>query len=140
MEYEVIKDFTKYDYIIAHQKHYGWDSFLKVSSTTKGDINEWGSAVFYEHSIFTENPGPNFSKEFYDNGVKFGFLREVSDAPDKFYLDVKDSTIRVQGGKYRNDIIIDASILNDDKCFEVCLDHFNYKEENNRLNFFLKKK
>jgi hypothetical protein len=138
MEYEVIKDFTKYDYIVAHQKYYGWDSFKKVNSTTKADIEEWGSVVFCKHYILTKNPDLNFSKDFYDNGVKFGFLKKISDSPDEFYH-VEGRTVRVLNGKYRDDIIIDTSTLNKHKEFYVYLDHFDFKNEGRRLIFTLKK-
>lgn len=73
-KYNVVKEFTKYDYIVAHQKKYGWTSFKDSCSEFQEDMREWTQ----EYCIVQPGDMPSgYSDDFYKHGAMFGFLEKV---------------------------------------------------------------
>jgi hypothetical protein len=81
-EYKVIKSFTKYDYIIQHQKKYGWTSFKDSCAEFQKDMEGWvNDKCIIDPKI--NNTPTMCSDNFYKHGVMFGFLEKVE--PEVFY-------------------------------------------------------
>jgi hypothetical protein len=76
-KYEAIKDFTKYDYIIAHQKKYTWTKFKDSSVEFQEDMDYWcnDSCLI----LNTKELPKGFSDNFYKHAVMFGFIKEVKE-------------------------------------------------------------
>jgi hypothetical protein len=77
-KYRVLKGFTKYDYIVAHQKMYGWGSFENSCEEFQEDIEKWNNGKGYEKHIKC-SPGGVFSKNFWIHAVKFGFMEKIEE-------------------------------------------------------------
>lgn len=77
-KYEVIKDFTKYDYVVAHSKMYKWDTFNESCSEFQKDMDRWINEVCVI-TVSCDNVPQGYSKNFYSHAVKFGFIREVEE-------------------------------------------------------------
>jgi hypothetical protein len=82
-KYEVIKEFTKYDYVIQHQKKYNWTDFTKSCAKFQEDMSYWTDTdepfktgyILYQKNLYSDN--------FYSHAVIFGFIREVKE--DVYY-------------------------------------------------------
>jgi len=75
-QYKALKSFTKYDYVIAHQKYYKWSSYRDSCLEFQSDMNhleefkEWARDGIYHINR-------ELSDNFYIHAVKFGFMEKV---------------------------------------------------------------
>jgi hypothetical protein len=78
MEYEVIKEFTKYDYILAHQKKYKWSEHAKSCKEFQEDMKLWtGCNIFASKGTeFDKFFHIKYSDNFYTHAIEFGFIKE----------------------------------------------------------------
>lgn len=92
IKYKVVKSFTKYDYIVAHQKKYGWTSFKDSCAEFQKDMAEWENEAAEPDSL---DQIEGYSDNFYKHGVMFGFLEKIE--PEVFYYLQDKFTINDEG-------------------------------------------
>lgn len=137
MQYEVIKDFTKEDYIVAHARMYGWKSFKESSAEFQTDMDKWDCCSFdsTKGKICDVQPHNIFSHNFWVHAVKFGFMKEKEvfyKRGDKFILNEKGEKYilaHVGMGKYAlislDDGNIKASSSHVENCCKITTAEFN---------------
>jgi hypothetical protein len=107
-KYKVIKPFTKYDYIVAHQKKYGWTSFKDSCTEFQKDMGRWDNEAAEPDSMECIE---GYSDNFYKHGVMFGFLEKVE--PEVFYSAGDIFVSEVYGRSWK--------LIASSNCFDITL-------------------